>query len=220
MSNLADLMKKKGGGVASASRSTSPAAAKVERDESLPTPSAVAEPIQKDDFLPGLFDGLEIEAVVAGVLMKVRFTAGVTPASAVESLRRADPGAKFRDDFPSKGAFGKRETKTARALVLNADVRDSGKFISITVTSGSDDLSVSVGKKIADEWLGKVEALGKLTDRNVEKLRAAFENKKPATIVLGEAEQFGVRYWTTDDGKAFLDDMEAEPPALAEGGAE
>jgi hypothetical protein len=165
---------------------------------------------------------VEIEAVCCGALMKVRFTGGVTPREAVDYLRAHDAATKFRDDFPAKGfGGGKRETKVARALVINIDVRDSGKFINITATTGTDDLSIHVGKKGADEWLPKLEALSKLGDRNLGKIRSAFENKGSATVVLQEAEQFGVKYWTTDDGKAFLEEMVVEAPAAAaeEGGA-
>jgi hypothetical protein len=228
MPTLAELMKKGGSAPPTPAKpAPAPAAEELELElEKPPAPhlSSTAAPVAVD--LPRVlvegspFASVEIDAVILGVLMKVCFSRGVTPAEAIGALRAIDAAAKFRDDFPSKPAFGKRETKIARALVLNVDVRESGKFVSITATTGSDDLSIVVGKKIVDEWLGKVSALGKLTDRNVEKIRAAYEVKKSATIVLGESEQFGVRYWTTDDGKAFLDEMVAEPPPAAEGGAE
>ena len=162
---------------------------------------------------------VNIEAVIGGALMRIEFTA-VNPAEVAAFLRGLDPSAKFRDDFP-RGGFGgnKRETKLTRCVVISADVREMGKFINLTCQNG-DDITVAVSKKAAEDWLPKLEALGKLSEHNLTKLQHAFTDRKSATVILTPEEQFGVAYWTTDDGKAFLDAMQVEPPAeTAEEGA-
>lgn len=219
MASFAELMGSKASKVETPAPGVRSPGDKPAPDFSAPPAKASNELIK--DLISESIREVKIEAVFKKVLMMVSFAPGVLPGDAIEGLRALDPEVKFRDDFPKSGggAFGKRDTKVARALTIIADVRETGKFITIIATTGADDLSVSVGKKGADEWFGKVSSLGKLSDRNLEKLRAAFDGKKLATITLGGSEQFGVKYWTTDDGKAFLEEMVPEPPAPVEGGA-
>lgn len=165
---------------------------------------------------------VEIECVMGGALMRVSFGPFTNPALVPALLRKLDPAVKFKEDFP-RGGFGgggKRDTKCARVLVINVDVRESGKFVTMTAAGVDGDLTVMVGKKVVDEWPTKLEGLGRLGPEKIAKVRGAFENRKSATVILHEAEQFGATYWTTDDGRAFLEEMQFNPPApLAEGGA-
>lgn len=161
---------------------------------------------------------VEVEAVLAGALMRITFGVGTNPAEVPDILKQLDANVKFREDFPRAGFGGKRETKVARALVLTVEAKDSGKFINITAHNAGEDLTIAVSRKNADDWLPKLEALGKVSDEKLAKIRAAFDNRKAATVILSEAEQFGCRYFELD-GKGFLDEMLAEPPA-AERGAE
>lgn len=156
--------------------------------------------------------GVEIEAVVGGALQRIQFVAGTNPAEVKAMLLSLDPNTKVRDDFPKRGSFGNRETKAARCLVINARVTDTGKFVDLVCQNG-DDLSVAVSKKNSETFLQDLTALQKLHDRNLKKLAKAFDEKGTATVILGDDEQFGVNYWTTDDGKAFMDSMATEPPA-------
>lgn len=169
---------------------------------------------------PGEIVGIEVEAVVGGALMRLSFSAGTNPADVASIVRGFDANAKFRDDFP-RGGFGgggKRDTKVARVVSISVEVRDSGKFIDMIATGADDDLKVAVPKKAVDEWLPKLKALGKLDARKIAKIEAAFEKKGGATISLTEAEQFGAAYFE-HDGKAYLDAMQPDAPALADGGA-
>jgi hypothetical protein len=215
-STLADLMKNGGG--ASAPQQSAPISFGPTDTE--PVRNTAPEPTRHGlSFIAGV----RVDVVLAGALMEVEFAAGVNPANVPDILRGLDPNAKFRDDFP-KGGFGgggKRDTKTARVLAIQADIRgDGGKFIEMTASDGVDDMMISVGKKVADEWLGKVKALGKLSEKNLAKLEAAFENKKGKVVVLlTDSEQFAAAYWKTEDGKCFLEEMKPEPPAVVEGGA-
>jgi hypothetical protein len=164
-------------------------------------------------------EGVEIEAVVGGALQRIRFAGGINPADVAGMLRTLDANAKVRDAFPMKAAFGNRETKLARALVINLRITDSGKFIDITCQNG-EDLSVSVSKKNSDTFLDSLRALGKLHEKNVAKAEKAFAEKGAAVLILKDEEQFGVQYWKTDDGKAFMEGMVAEAPAVVEEGGE
>lgn len=218
MAALSDLIKKPGAAAPAAPPASSP-----EPAQRIP---AASLPVGGQLYLPdpgGLVTGVEIEAVVGGALMRVAFGPGTNPAEVPAILRGFDANAKFRDDFP-RGGFGGggRNTKTARVLVINVDVREAGKFIDLTADGPDGAKKIAVGRKAVDEWLPKLEALGKLTPRNLTKVKNAFESKKAETIILSEAEQFGANYFE-HEGKAFLDSMQADAPAVpaqAEGGAE
>lgn len=160
----------------------------------------------------GRVTAVEVEAVIGGVLQRVRL-GRCNPAEVGLMLRALDPGAKWRDDWPKK-SFGDRPLKTARVLVISLRVSDSGKFWDL-VGRDEDDLSIGVSKKNADTMLDLIRALNRVGEKHLAKLQAAMDGKASATIVLSEAEQFGARYWTTDEGKHYLDSLEPEPPAAA-----
>lgn len=160
-------------------------------------------------------EGIEIEAIIGGALMRVTFAEGTNPATVPQLLRELDPACQFRDAFPMRGGGAARATLQARALVITVEGRGDMVFVKITATNADgEDLTIAVSKKKAPEWLPAVEALGKLTTKTIGKLKTALETKKAATAILSEAEQFGVGYWKADDGTAYLDSMSAEPPAV------
>lgn len=168
----------------------------------------------------GQIAGIEVEAVIKGALQRITFKDGTNPAAVKDMLLALDEGALVRDAFPVRGGGGNRDTKLARALVLNPEVRESGTFIKITaVSEDGEDLTIAVPKKKAPEWLPALEALGKLTEKNLAKIKAAFDAKKAATVILSEDEQFGIRFWKMDDGGCFMESMQAEPPAEGNGNA-
>ncbi len=154
--------------------------------------------------------GIEIEGIIGGVLQRVKFEPGTSPLDAIELLKEIDANAQFRDAFPSRGMGGNRPTLEARALVISAEVKDTGAFIRLTAQNAEgEDLTIAVSKKRSGEWLPSLEALGKLTEKNLSKIRAAFDGKKAVTVVLSEPEQFGACYWKSDDGSAYLESMKA-----------
>jgi hypothetical protein len=159
----------------------------------------------------GQIVGIEIEAVVGGALQRIRFGAGTNPGEVKAMLVSIDPGVKVREDFPSKGMGGQRATKQARALVINVRVTDSGKFIDLICQNG-EDLSVSVSRKSSDTFLEQLKGLNRLNEVHLGKIESAFSQKGTATVVIKDGEQFGVNYWTSDDGKNYLDSMTAEAP--------
>ena len=173
----------------------------------------------KKSNLAVMLAGVELEAKVDGVIQKLKFEAGYDPAEILEAIREADANAEFRTEFFTRRGGGNKDTKAATALVLSARITDSGKFITITAHNAeeNDDLSISVSKKKSDEWLGQVDQLGKLSDKNMDKLKAAFDSKKTVTVVLSDDEQFFCKYWKTDDGAAFLDSMAAQAPESGNG---
>lgn len=156
--------------------------------------------------------GIEVEAVVGGALQRIMFAAGTNPAQVGAMLRSLDPGAKMRDAFPMKGMGGNRETKTARAVVVNLRASDSGTFWDIVAQNG-DDIKCGVSRKNSGEFFEQLRGLGKLSERNLAKLETALAGKKEATVILDASEQFGVKYWLSEDGKAFVDSVVAETPA-------
>ncbi|MEN6536472.1 MAG: hypothetical protein ABFD89_22645 [Bryobacteraceae bacterium] len=158
--------------------------------------------------------GIKVDVVWGGTLMQIEWGPGTDPEQVAAGLKAL--GVKVRDDFPARGAFGgKKDTQLARALVINARVSDSGKFIDIVAQNG-EDLSIGVSKKKADDILGELKALNKIHAKNMEKLEKVMAERGNATIILSEAEQFGVNFWKTDDGKAFYDSATPEPPAKTE----
>jgi hypothetical protein len=202
---------------------TIPASAPGQMDMLTPEASAAllnevarTAPTTAAGMLMGMIDKIELDAVIGGALMRLTLAGGVDPTQVKPAIMAADPSAKVRDDFP-RGGFGggNRETKTARCVVINVRVTDSGKFIDLVCQNG-EDLSVAVSKKKADGWLDELKALNKLSVKNLDKLQAAFDSKGAATVILSEDQQFGVGYWKTDDGKAFMENMTATPPAATE----
>ena len=159
--------------------------------------------------------GIEIESVIGGAVQRITFVAGTNPVDAVALLREIDPNAQFRTQFFTKGG-GSRDTKQARVLVITAQARNGGKFISMTGQSADGDVNIAVSKKKSDGWLSDLTALGKLSDKNLEKLGAALNEGKSATVILPESEQFGCAYFKTDDGSAFMDSMSADAPEVAD----
>jgi len=157
-------------------------------------------------------DGIEVEAVIGGVLQRVRLS-GVAPMDVKALLQGWDPACKVREDFPSKFMGGKKETKTARVLVINMRCSDSGKFIDLTAQNG-DDISIAVPKRLSETFVSDLKALDKLGDKQLAKLEKAVREKTSATLILREEEQIGAKYWTSDDGKAFLDSLAVDAPAL------
>jgi hypothetical protein len=157
--------------------------------------------------------GIEIEAVIGGALMRLNFSGEQNPAELRNAILAIDPNAKMRDDFPKRGG-GPRDTKSARVLAINLRVTDGGAFVDLVCQGPDGDMSVAVSKKASPEFPGALEALGKLTPKNLDKVKAAYSSKGNATVILSEAEQFGANYWTTEDGKAFMDALTSEAPAV------
>jgi len=191
-----------------------PAPAPAPRAEHVESPAPPAVP-ELGDPLARIAE-ISVEAVVGGCLQRIRFKPGTNPADVGAILRGCDPAAKVRDDFPHRNYGGARATKLARVLVVNVRVTDAAKFIDLTCQAEGDDLSVAISKKSAGTFLEDLKALGRLSSAHIGKLAAAFEHKGSATVVLAdEGEQFAVKFWTTDDGRHFMDSLIAEPPSGA-----
>lgn len=183
------------------------------------TPPSATDPSVVDEVLE-LISNIDVEAVVGGALMRISFGAGTNPADVAQMLRLLDPNAKVRDAIPSKSfGGGNRDTKTARCVNILLRITASGKFIDLVCQNG-EDVVVGVSKKAAETFVDNLKALNKLHEANIARVQKAFGNPSntPTTIILAADEIFGVKYWTTDDGKAFLEEMTAEAPASQEGG--
>lgn len=165
----------------------------------------------------GSITGIECEAVVGGALQRITFQAGTNPAEVAAMLRALDPAATVRTEFPTRGSFGgKRDSKLARALVVQVEPKGDARYIKVAcVAPEGDDIPVSVGKKRVEEFLPSIEKLGKLTEKHLASIRTAMAGGKAAMVILGEDEHFGVSYWTTDDGAAFWEGCQPEAPGEA-----
>lgn len=147
---------------------------------------------------------IEVEAVVGGCLMRLHI-ADMSPAQVLPWLKSLDPGVKVRDDFPKGGAgFGKKETKRARLMVITLKASDNGTFIDL-VCKGESEVSVTVSKKRAGEFVGMLAGTQQVTDEHLDKLQGAMDSKGQATVILDSTEPVDVEYWTSDDGKAFME---------------
>lgn len=162
--------------------------------------------------LSTIVESIEVEAVVGGCLQRMRLKANTDPAQVKAIILAADPNALVRDAFPMRGQSGSRETKTARAKGIIARITANGKFVDLLCQNG-DDISVQVSKRKGETFVTDLAALGKLSEHNLKKIQDAFATLTAATVLLTEAEEFSVHYWTSDDGKAFMDSMSPEPPA-------
>ena len=183
-----------------------------------PTPPASEpEAVQENRAGGVLLLGISLEAVVGGALMRLEFDGATDPAQVKAWLLGVDPSAKVRDDFPKMGKFGGgKDTKLARVMVVTVRVTDTGKFIDLACQNG-EDIPVSVSKRNSDTFLADLKALGRLSDKSLAKLEKAFMEKGQAMVIVPETEAFGCRYWSTDDGKAFMDSLTTEMPAPKEG---
>ena len=156
----------------------------------------------------GEWPQIEVEAVVGGCLMRLHVT-DMSPAQVLPWLKSLDPGVKVRDDFPKGGAgFGKKETKRARLMVITLKASDNGTFIDL-VCKGESEVSVTVSKKRAGEFIGMLAGTQRVTDEHLDKLQGAMDNKGQATVILDGSEPVDVEYWTSDDGKAFMEALHA-----------
>lgn len=159
--------------------------------------------------------GVEVEAVVCGVLQRIKFGSETDPTQIGPWLKALDPNCKVRDDFPKGGFGGKgggRDTQLARVLIIQVRKSTSGTFIELVAQNG-DDLGISVPKRLVEGFGDSVKALGKLSEKNAAKLDAALSGKDAAgMVILTSAEQFGAKFWKADDGKAFLDSVCVEVP--------
>jgi hypothetical protein len=174
-------------------------------------------PAAKADFIDSL-EKVEMEAVIGGALMRLHFIRGVDPFKLLADLKGIDPTVQVRDSFPMKGQFGgNRETKTAAVVVISIKANASGAFVDLTCQNG-EDLTVRVSKKKAPEIPGMLAALGRLTPDHLAKVQRTYDEKtdKPVAVILSEAERFGAKYWTSDDGANFLEEFTPEPPPPTE----
>lgn len=155
--------------------------------------------------VPSRVERIEVDAVVGGCLMKIT-VAGMFPPDVLPWLKSLDPSVKVRDDFPSKGAFGKRETKRARLKAVTLKASANGTFIDL-LCKGEKSVSVTVSKKSADGFIAALAGTGKVYQENIEELQAAFDSKGNATVMLDDDEAVDVEYWVTEDGKAFMESV-------------
>lgn len=153
-----------------------------------------------------VWEQVEIEAVVAGALMRVRFAAGVGPREAVEMLKAEDASVQFRTGFPT--SRGSRETKKAVAVVVNVRSQGDARYVDITCQNGEGDLNVSVPKGKVAEFAQALAGLGALAEAHVEKITGAINAGGSATVILPDEERFAVVYWTTGDGRSYLEGVE------------
>ena len=167
--------------------------------------------------------GIEIECVVGGALQRIKFGCESDPTQILPWLKALDPSVKVRDDFPKGGfggKFGGKDTLHARVLMIQVRKSTSGTFIDLVSRNG-DDFTVAVTKKNVEGFGVSVHALGKLTERSLAKLDASLSGKdNTGMVVLTGAEQFGVKYWKSDDGKCFMDSVCVEVPEQAAEGTE
>lgn len=152
---------------------------------------------------------IEVEAVVGGCLMRLHIT-DMSPAQVLPWLKSLDPACKVRDDFPAKGggAFGKRDTKRARLKAITLKASANGTFIDL-VCKAEKSVSVTVSKKNADGFIAALTATGKVYTENLDELQAALDTKGNATVMLEKEEAVDVEYWTSEDGKSFMEALHA-----------
>jgi len=157
----------------------------------------------------GFITQIEVDVVCSGVLQRLTL-GGLAPTEVAAFLREIDPQVQFRDSFPVRGG-GKRDTKDGVCLFLQGDVKDAGAFWKLVCQSGDETVTVDVSKRRSGTFVEDVIGLGCLGDGSVERLRKIIETKGAITLPLVAAEQFGVRYWVSDDGsgRAYMDSMEA-----------
>jgi hypothetical protein len=155
---------------------------------------------------------IEVEAVIGGCLMRLHIN-DMSPAQVLPWIKSLDPACKVRDDFPAKGggAFGKRDTKRARLKAITLKASASGTFIDL-VCKGEKTVSVAVSKKNADGFVSALAATGRISADNLDELQAAVDAKTAATVMLEEEEAVEVEYWTTEDGKNFMEALHAASP--------
>jgi len=182
-----------------------------------PAPEPQAE-IQNPAAVADFFDSItkiELETVIGGALQRITFGPGTDPTSILPGLKALDPTAQVRTEFYS-GKGGKRDNKTATLKAMNIRVTDTGAFIDISAYDPEGTkIAIVVSKKKAPTFLADLTALGKLSDETLAEIQALYDNKKGDIIILDKAERIGVAYWTTDDGKNFLESFSPEPPAPA-----
>ena len=157
---------------------------------------------------------ISFEAVVGGALMRIDLGPDTDPTQVKPWLMDLDPNAQVRDAFPMKGSFQPKETKLAKALTLLTNVMRDKKFVTIGCETNEDEIQVSIGQKKVDEMLNQLISMDKLSKRNRAKLKKSLEEKTEEFFRLKEGESFGVKYWTTDDGKHFCDSIQAEAPQI------
>ncbi len=151
---------------------------------------------------------IEVEAVIGGCLMRLHIT-DMSPAQVLPYLKGLDPGCKVRDDFPAKGGgFGKKETKRARLKAITLKASTNGTFIDL-VCKAEKSVSVTVSKKNADGFIAALTATGKVYTENLDELQAALDAKGNATVMLESEEAVDVEYWTSEDGKSFMEALHA-----------
>lgn len=147
---------------------------------------------------------IEVEAVIGGVLQRVTLR-GCAPDEVGDVIRAWDAQAKFRDDFPRRGGGG-RDTKLVRCY----QIAGAG----LSCYEGDEVRTVLISKAKRDGLAEAIAQLGRLNDDHTSKLADVLGGETSKAILLKDPEeQFGVKYWMTDDGKAFLDSVQAEPPA-------
>lgn len=151
---------------------------------------------------------VDVEAVVGGVLMRLSFRGVTQPGAIAGWLKAQDAGAKWRDDFPKKFDGKARETKSALVKVITLRASDSGLFWDLVAVGDGDELSVSVSKKLSGDFADRLRLTEALAPERLVKLTEAIAGKKTATLILTETEGLVVKYWTTDDGKAFVEGVE------------
>jgi len=185
--------------------------------EAPPPAAPIPAPVKEiSEFFADMIAGIEIEAVVGGALQRIRFNPGTDPTQVKMYLQALDPTAKVRDDFPSRNFGNAKNTKTARAMTIIIKSGNSGTFVDLVCVNGKD-LTISVSKKRTETFPADLTALNKLSPSHLEMIQNAWRDKTPVTVSLRESEQFGVAYWTTEDGRGFfMDSLTAEPPAPIE----
>lgn len=176
------------------------------------TAETVAAPRATAPHSFGDWPQIEVEAVIGGCLMRLHIT-DMSPAQVLPWLKSLDPACKVRDDFPAKGggAFGKRDTKRARLKAITLKASANGTFIDL-VCKAEKSVSVTVSKKNADGFIAALTATGKVYTENLDELQAALDTKGNATVMLEKEEAVDVEYWTSEDGKSFMEALHAASP--------
>jgi hypothetical protein len=165
--------------------------------------------------LAGMVSGIDLEAILDGVRMALHFGPGTDPMAIKQALHQADPNVQTHSQFWSKGG-GAKDTKQATCIQISLRVTTSGPFVDLTsLGTDGEAYAVRVSKKKAETFSADLRAVGRLAELNIAKVEQAIDAKAgvPVLVILTPAEQFGVTFWSTDDGSHFLDAMTPEPPA-------
>lgn len=170
-------------------------------NEPVQTDAGGGLPAHKVNEILDQIDYIEVNALMGGAPMTIRFLGGTNPMDVRPMLLTLDPNADIKAAF-NRGGWNAREIKTALITVISVRNSEQWQFVDFLA---QDETTISVPNRMISNLVSALKVAVSLTQNRVEKLTTLLDKKTNGSLMLSNEEFFEVEYSGSEEGKLYLE---------------